>query len=77
LRKNETVKRYGNTMLNVVLVVAAVAFPVLVVVLAIQGDWAPAAVVAVALCMTWWRGRHNGRYIPEPVRSWVASRRRA
>ena len=69
-------KRYGNRVLGALLVFAAVAFPVLVVILAIQGDWGPAAVVVVAWAMAWWRGRHNGRYLPATLRSWLASHQR-
>jgi hypothetical protein len=68
-------RRSANIAVNVMLVLAAVAFPIAVIVLAVEGDWGPAAVVAVVTAMTWWRGRHGGRYVPASVRSWAASRR--
>jgi hypothetical protein len=59
----------------VVVVVAVIGFPVLVLILLIEGVWWPAAIVAASLVMSWWRGRHNGRYLPVALTRWHQDRR--
>ena len=42
------------------LLLAVLVFPVLVMVLALQGDWGPAAIIGATWLMTWWRGDMGG-----------------
>jgi hypothetical protein len=60
---------------NVTVVIAVFAFPVVVVILAVDGHWGPAAGVGLAWVMSWWKSRHDGRYVPASLRARWLSRR--
>jgi hypothetical protein len=54
----------ANKLWTVVLALALVAAPVLLIILAIEGDWGPAAAVGVAFAGSWWRGKRSGVFMP-------------
>ena len=55
--------------------VVVLVLPVLIVMLLLQGDWAPAAVVAFTLVTSWWRGRRDDRSVLACVKRNIANQR--
>ena len=68
VRENCGVRRATHRAVNAALLFAFLAFPVMVIILAVQGDWGPAAIVGVVWLMTWWRSSHGGRFVPASLR---------
>jgi hypothetical protein len=57
-----------NTDLNTIVILALILFPIAVIVLAIEGEWGPAASCAVVLALSAWRARNHGSYFPTSLR---------